>query len=91
MSLGDFYTISQILASAAVFASLVYRALQTQQAALHQKSTLHQNRAAQFSHDFALRADADIAAVLAAVDAGDEPLTEVQFRQNFAVWDTTFL
>jgi hypothetical protein len=91
MSLGDFYTISQILASAAVLASLVYLALQTRQAALHQKSTLHQNRAAQISHDFAARADADIAAVLAAGDAGDEPLTEVHFRQYFAVWYTTFL
>lgn len=91
MSLGDFYTISQILASAAVLASLVYLALQTRQAALNQKTSLHQNRAVQISHDFALRADAGIATVLAAGDVGDQPLTEVQFRQYFAVWYTTFL
>jgi len=83
MTLESIYYISQIVASVAVLASLIYLALQTRQNTLGQRAMMHQMRTQQMQSDLYAGADpANVEAMIAA-DDGDPGLTETQFRQVF--------
>ncbi len=84
MTLEEIYYISQIVASVAVLASLIYLALQTRQNTLGQRAMMHQMRIQQMQSDLHLRADPVIAEAMIAAEAGSADLTEVQLRQVIA-------
>ena len=52
MSLENLYYASQIVASFAVIASLIYLALQTRQTARNQRTLMHESRVQMISRDF---------------------------------------
>jgi hypothetical protein len=57
MSLEDFYYVSQIIASVAVLASLIYLAIQTRQAARNQQAQMHAMRLQAIREDIRRMAD----------------------------------
>ena len=85
MTLEEFYYVSQIVASAAVLASLLYLAQQTRQNTLGQRALMHQQRILQMQSDLHVRADPVIAAALMTAESGSAEMTEVQLRQFLAM------
>jgi hypothetical protein len=81
MTLEEFYYVSQIVASVAVLASLIYLALQTRQNTLGQRALMHQMRIQQMQSELFARADPAIAAAMLAAEGDAAGLTEVQQRQ----------
>lgn len=85
MTLEEIYYISQIIASIAVLASLIYLAQQTRQNTLGQRALMHQQRILQMQGDLHMRADPSVAEALIAAERGDAAMTEVQLRQFLAL------
>ena len=81
MSLEELYYVSQIVASVAVLASLIYLALQTRQNALGQRALMHQQRILQMQGDLHKRTEPAVAEALIAAETGDAAITEVQLQQ----------
>lgn len=78
MSLEAFYYISQIIASIAVLASLIYLAQQTRQTARNQRTLMHENRMQTISKDIELIVDPEFAPIWIRGSAGDPSLTDVE-------------
>jgi hypothetical protein len=85
MTLEEIYYISQIVASVAVLASLIYLAVQTRQNTVGQRALMHQQRILQMQSDLHVRADPVIAAAQVAAEPGNADMTEVQLRQFIAM------
>jgi len=81
MSLESFYYISQIVASFAVLASLIYLAIQTRQSAKNQQAIIRQNRATRLTNLNASQGDPVIADALRKGMMGDERMTETELQQ----------
>ena len=81
MTLEGFYYISQIVASVAVLASLIYLALQTRQNTLGQRAMMHQQRVLQMQTDLHVRTDPALIEAMLAAESGHADVTEVQLRQ----------
>lgn len=81
MSLENFYYISQIVASFAVLASLIYLALQTRLTAKNQQAIIRQNRATRLMDLNARQCDSVLADVMGKGLSGEEGLTRIEMRQ----------
>ena len=81
MSLENFYYVSQIVASVAVIASLIYLALQTRQTARNQRTMMHESRVQMISRDFERMMDPALTPVVLRGMAGDETLDDGQVTQ----------
>ncbi len=89
MTLEDFYFISQIVASVALLASLIYLALQTRHAARSSKALMHENRAATILRHIDKITDAEFYPIwrkgtLAAADMSDAEIA--RFSLQAAGW-----
>ena len=76
MSLEEFYYVSQIVASVAVLASLIYLALQTRLTARNQMAMMHENRIQTITHDTEIMMDPAFTPVLNRGMAGDDTLND---------------
>jgi hypothetical protein len=81
MPLEDINSVSQIVASAAVVASLIYLAQQTRQTARNQKALMHDSRVQMISRDFERMMDPAFSPVIMRGMAGDETLTDAEVTQ----------
>ena len=81
MNLEEVYYVSQIVASVAVLASLIYLALQTRQSALGQRALMHQQRILQMQGDLHKRTDPAVAEALIVAETGGAAITDVQLQQ----------
>jgi hypothetical protein len=81
MSLESVYYISQIVASFAVLASLIYLAIQTRQTAKNQQAIIRQNRATRLTDLNARQGDPVVADAMRKGMAGDEDMTATELRQ----------
>jgi hypothetical protein len=83
MSFSDIGSLGSFLGAIAVVASVIYLALQIRQAAINQRGTMHQMRAA-LSTDIMLRiAQPDLSAAFRAGLVGTPQISEAQFWQFF--------
>jgi len=85
MTLEGIYFISQIIASVAVLASLIYLAQQTRQNTLGQRAVMHQQRILQMQGDLHKRMEPALAEAVLMAEGGDAAMTEVQLRQFLAL------
>lgn len=83
MSLENFYYVSQIIASVAVLASLVYLALQTRMGARNQKAQMHESRSQWLRHEARLLGDPSVNEVTRRGMASDLSMSEPQINQFF--------
>ena len=90
MSLEQFYYVSQIIASTAVLASLIYLALQTRQTARNQRAQMNQARSEWIRESFAKYIDPQFAPVFNAGIAGDPAMDDAQC-ERFALFATSEL
>jgi hypothetical protein len=81
MSLESIYYVSQIVASFAVLASLIYLAIQTRQTAKNQQAIIRQNRATRLMDLNAGQGDPAVADTMRRGMQGDETLTPTQLYQ----------
>jgi hypothetical protein len=89
MTLEALYYISQIVASVAVLASLIYLALQTRQAARSSRAVMHENRSATILRHIDKITEAEFhpiwtKGILAAADMSDAEIA--RFMQQAAGW-----
>lgn len=85
MSLEDFYYVSQIIASVAVLASLIYLALQTRQAARNQQAQMHAMRLQAIREDIKRATDPAFQHTFQSGMAGDTELKPEDVGQFLGV------
>jgi len=85
MSLEDFYYVSQIIASVAVLASLIYLAIQTRQTARNQQAQMHAMRLQAVREDIKRITDVSFQHTYQAGMAADTELTPAELGQFLGV------
>jgi len=81
MTLEEIYYISQVIAAAAVIASLIYLAVQTRQAARSSRAAMHESRAATVLHHIEKWSDANFSEIWFKGNTGSADMTDDEARR----------